>query len=633
MALSSCAEEALAPLTGEYQEPDVYTMTELLSQETIAGKGYKTFVVEVASEGVTGKAGEYKGTGNALELHFLGEGYKLASTTYAAATPDKAQKGTYLTGDTGSKYYTIKDDKAEALLIDNGGIKVNEGEDGYTLEGIIWLENGDVVEISCKAKLVYEKVLTKLTQAITVTSNVANGTNSVTMNLATDGITSELDMTTWQTVYKGTGNYLAIDVYSADGFVYPGTYKPCAKSGEIAEGEYQIGWDPGDIYNIGMAFTNWGTCWWTVTDGATSAAHITKGDITIELDAEGIYTLTVDNGDVYAIYEGPLGDVTPEVKGQYKMTQAFSAVNNAPYGKETVTVKLATKKLTATYSKKNEVYSFSGTGEYVSLELASADGTLAPGTYKTADKTLVTGALKDNGTGMVEGSFLSHVTDGKEAPTSVELILDGQVEVALNDDVYTIVATFGENTCTYEGPVTVVTPEVKEPEPEIEPAPEPEAGFTKLTVLQAFQSNLASGVQSLTFQLANDGYTITQEGYNQVITGEGYYLSMDIYSEDGKLHTGTYNANTVGGQLGAGQFGIGYDTTVDWGFGPMEMKDWGTCWWTVANGGATAEKVLDGTVIVSVVGEDLVIKLKSTLVNARFTYPVEEFSNVIEVAE
>ena len=113
--------------------------------------------------------------------------------------------------------------------------------------------------------------------------------------------------------------------------------------------------------------------------------------------------------------------------------------------------------------------------------------------------------------------------------------------------------------------------------------------------------------------LAQDGIysEMDMTTYQTIWHGEGNYLSIDLYSADGYLHEGTYTANTTGGEVAEGQFGIGYDTTIDWGWGPMEMKDWGTCWWTVANGAATAQKILEGTVTVTKKGSKWVIELVS----------------------
>lgn len=129
----------------------------------------------------------------------------------------------------------------------------------------------------------------------------------------------------------------------------------------------------------------------------------------------------------------------------------------------------------------------------------------------------------------------------------------------------------------------------------------PDPAPTMLTEVLSAQSNKQNGQNSLTMNLATPG--IHQEfdmtTYQQVWVGEGNYLALDIYSDDGYLHDGTYKACAVGGTINPGEFGIGYDTEIQWGDQVYPMYNWGTCWWTVANGAATAEKILDGLVNVT----------------------------------
>ena len=124
---------------------------------------------------------------------------------------------------------------------------------------------------------------------------------------------------------------------------------------------------------------------------------------------------------------------------------------------------------------------------------------------------------------------------------------------------------------------------------------------TVLTEVMSAQSNLANGVNSLTMNLSTGGFSQEMDWttWQQVWIGEGNYLALDIYSEDGYLHEGTYKACAEGGVINPGEFGIGYDTTMQWGDQVYEMKDWGTCWWTVKDGAATAEKILNGIVNVT----------------------------------
>ena len=186
---------------------------------------------------------------------------------------------------------------------------------GKVVDGTLTVAlEGDVYTITLESSLVnatYEGTLpglelpkVKLTQLLSYTSNVANGTNSVTMNLGTDGISSTQEG--WTTVWNGEGNYLAIDIYSADGTVAPGTYTACAAGGQISEGEFGIGWDPGDLWGIGMVFENWGTCWWNVSDGAaTAAGKVVDGTLTVAQDGD-VYTITLESTLVNAQYVGPL---------------------------------------------------------------------------------------------------------------------------------------------------------------------------------------------------------------------------------------------------------------------------------------------------------------------------------------
>ena len=188
---------------------------------------------------------------------------------------------------------------------------------------------------------------------------------------------------------------------------------------------------------------------------------------------------------------------------------------------------------------------------------------------------------------------------------------EGFITVNSKDGNYTITAQIDGGVFSWTGPLPFVA----------DPAP-----LALSTVLQA-QSNKGNGVNSLTMQLASNSeihQEFDMQTYQNVWVGEGKYLALDIYSEDGYLHEGSYKACTVGGTINAGEFGIGYDTTMQYGEQVYEMKDWGSCLWTVANGAATAEKILGGVVNVTsreekVEGKDVTIWTISWGVN----YPVE----------
>lgn len=452
LALSSCVESAIGPMTGKYEKPVVYEMNTLASQSVEKGDKYRTFTVELSGDNAS------------MTLKMVNDKYFLADGSYTPAPADQAKKNTYIVGNGGTTFNNIP--------VETGSIKVAQGEGTYSFAGMLWLADESIVEIKATVALVYEPdpEPVKLSTVLSATSNLANGVQTVTMQLAQDGIYSETDRTTWQTIWHGEGNYLAIDLYSADGYLHEGTYSASAVGGVVGEGEFGIGYDTTVDWGWGpMEMKDWGTCWWSVSNGAATAKKILEGTINV--------------------------------------------------------------------SKK---------GSKWVIELISGEG-----------KEMIWAKF--------EGA--------------VDALTDGGSE----DD----------------------------------------ADYIELTTLLSATKN--QGL--LTINMAQDGISSTTDPNTWQTTweGEGNYLATDIYSPDGKLYTGEYKACAVGGTVGEGEFGIGYDTTVDWGWGPIEVKDWGTCWWTVADGATSAVKILDGTMTVAMEGDNVVIKLKSSIVNAKFTYPVAQF--------
>ena len=220
LALSSCVEDAIAPMTGKYEKPVLHEMNTLVDQSVEKGEKTRTFTVELAGENAS------------FVMKMVGDKYFLADGSYTPATADAAKKNTYIVGNGGTTFNNIP--------VESGAIKVAQGEGTYTFSGILWLADESVIEVKSTVALVYEAdpEPVKLTTLLSATSNVANGTNSLTINLGTDGISSTTDPTTWQTVWTGTGNYLALDIYSEDGYLHEGTYTACATGGAINPGEF-----------------------------------------------------------------------------------------------------------------------------------------------------------------------------------------------------------------------------------------------------------------------------------------------------------------------------------------------------------------------------------------------------------
>lgn len=200
--------------------------------------------------------------------------------------------------------------------------------------------------------------------------------------------------------------------------------------------------------------------------------------------------------------------------------------------------------------------------------LVGYDALLAPGQYVLA--------------GVIGGDKIGNAINTK---LNGQPVGDGFITVNEKDGQYAITATIEGKVYYWTGALPF-TPD---------PAP------IELTQVLSAQSNKQNGVNSLTMQLATPG--ISQEfdatTWQTAWVGEGGYLALDIYSDDGYLHEGAYVACAEGGVINPGEFGIGYDTTMQWGDQTYEMKDWGTCWWDVKDGAATATKITDGVINVS----------------------------------
>lgn len=290
-----CDEDAIDPLTGKYPIPVEYTLNNLQSQDvsTLSNERY-LFTLELTDDK------------NVLHLEMVGDLYYLPGQTYTLYV--KGAENTDEYGGTGTfahSYFTAADGSSNQAAIISGSLNVEKQEDNYTLSGALTLENELVIRVQSAFTAVYEKPelpLTTLTKVLGVTNNVPNGTNTITLQLGTDGVTATPGA--FGTTYQGTGNYLVVDFYSEDGTLAPGTYTP-ADNGSVAAGNYVKGYDPGDIFGMGIPFTNWGTCWWTVTDGATSAIHVNQGDIVVEKSGS-IYTITLQNDRINTVFSGEI---------------------------------------------------------------------------------------------------------------------------------------------------------------------------------------------------------------------------------------------------------------------------------------------------------------------------------------
>ena len=631
LALSSCVQDAIGPLTGEYAKPVTYELNTLVKNEVTVDQSTRTFNVVLTDNAAT------------LDMKFVGNKYFLPDNGYTAATADAAKNGTYIVGNGGSTF-TVN---GNTVGVDSGTLNVKQTDGVYTFKGTLWLADESVIAVNSAVAIVYEAdpepIILK--QVLSATSNVASGTNSLTINLGTDGISSTTDPTTWQTVWTGTGNYLALDIYSEDGYLHEGTYTACATGGAINPGEFGIGWDPGDLWGIGMVFENWGTCWWDVANGAaTINQKVTEGTVTVtRKGSKWVIELVSGEGKgmLWTKYEGAIDALTDPALGgggnvddtdYVELTNLLSATSNVANGTKSLTLNLGTDGISSTTDPATWQTVWEGEGNYLALDIYSEDGKLYTGTYNACATagTINAGEFGIGwdpgdlwGIGMVFenwGTCWWNVAGG--AAVAAGKVTDGTVQVLVEgtDLVIKLKSTLVNAKFTYPvaqfvdgtgAPIEVVN---------LGGGEEPEFEGTELSVLLSATSNVANGTNSVTINLAEEGISSTQDPTTWQTTweGEGHYLALDVYSADGKLAPGTYTACATGGTIAEGEFGIGWDPGDLWGIG-MVFENWGTCWWAVSGGAAVAEaKVLDGTLTVAVDGDTYTITLESSAVNARY---------------
>ena len=585
LALSSCVQDAIGPLTGEYAKPVTYELNTLVKNEVTVDQSTRTFNVVLTDNAAT------------LDMKFVGNKYYLPDNGYTAATADAAKNGTYIVGNGGSTF-TVN---GNTVGVDSGTLNVKQTDGVYTFKGTLWLADESVIAVNSAVALVYEadpEPVKPLNMADVVTP-VADATGAPVAGVEKHNIT----------LTEGEATVAIFELLTAEGADIVGTYT-CQEYASAA-----------GLMGNGYSFPDWGveggSRYWVdgqlVLINAGETLEVTK-------DSEGVYKFVGSTGYEFTATAGN-GGGNADGAEYVELTGLISLSKNTGL----LTINMATEGVTGTYDPATYSTIYSGTGYYLATDIYSADGKLYTGTYNAC---AVGGTVGEGEFGIGYdteffgmqmynwGTCWWTVNDGA---TSAEKILDGTMEVSVEgaNVVIKLKSTVVNAKFTY--PIAdLLASDGSAIEVVNLGGSEDNTEYEELTNLISLSKN--TGL--LTINMATEDVTGTYDPatYSTIYSGTGYYLATDIYSADGKLYTGTYNACAVGGTVGEGEFGIGYDTEF---FG-MQMYNWGTCWWTVNDGATSAEKILDGTMEVSVEGANVVIKLKSTVVNAKFTYPIAD---------
>ena len=532
---------------------------------------------------------EFSGNGTNFKTTLVGYEYALAPGQYVLASAANAQIGNGI----------LENTQVNGKAVTAGYVMITLREGKYTVSVDATLSGGENALLYYQGAINYapDPAAIPLTQVLSAQSNLASGTRSVTMQLATDGISSEFDMGTFTTVWKGEGGYLALDLYSEDGYLHEGTYRASAEGDVINAGEFGIGWDPGDIYGWGIEFTDWGTCWWTVSNGTATAEKITSGIISVSKNNDD---WTISWGSQYPleyVFTGAIPVLTqPEVSAdfEYAYTEGELADCSDQGGtvypevkKHSITIVDATGTAVAYLEPVLTTGETELEGSYVSTEYAHEAGTLANGYFMD---------FSDWGMGIIEGGSW-YMKDGQKVyidpDVKVEIIKLATGAYEFKSDAFDYLAA---------GPDYV-------------PGSGGSFDGVELTKFLGKTDYTGWGMTMIGLEMGTTGITVTPGDWGNTYGGDGNYLKLEIYSTDGTLKPGKYTACSEGGNIGEGEFGIGYDGM----FGAS-----GTTWYTLVGDTPSATYVTDGTLTVEADGDTYTIVLSSSVANARYTGRLSE---------
>lgn len=293
---ASCEQSTLEPLTGMFPKPTESALTTLAKgYEGVDEGGLRIFNLSLSGDGITL---------NAALVGTVNNTY-IPATSYTAAELSAAKTGNYVIGQT-----TVTDGGTTKRITD-GSITVSyteaatENDYNYTISTIIFAEDDSCYKLEWAGILHFEpEPPLEMTQLLSASSAFAYGGGpSCNLVLATDGVSSYFDMATYSNVYTGTGNYLSIDLYTADGKLHEGTYGPCAVGGTLTEGTFGIGYDNYAYAAYGIILYNQGTCWFTLDNSVSTADKILDGTITVTFSGDN-FTLLLESSTVNVTYTG-----------------------------------------------------------------------------------------------------------------------------------------------------------------------------------------------------------------------------------------------------------------------------------------------------------------------------------------
>lgn len=199
-------------------------------------------------------------------------------------------------------------------LTESGNIAPGEASQTITSGTLYTSLNGNVlsgiaelpahsIRFTCEIPGKAETEYTELPQLLSVKQT---SDDFISIKTAQKTVVMNYNPVTWQTEYTGEGLMLDLEIHAPDGTLSAGKY---TVSDKAMPGTFRAGWNPGDIYGIGIDFENWGSCLYRFGSEGKKVTHIGDGLVTVSKDGE-TYTITLVSSSVAARYTGPIPKAT-----------------------------------------------------------------------------------------------------------------------------------------------------------------------------------------------------------------------------------------------------------------------------------------------------------------------------------
>jgi hypothetical protein len=322
---TSCEESAIEPLTGIYEIPVEYSLTNLFARtKSKQDNGSRIFTLKMASDGINAAYNEatssysFSGSGNYVSIDFVGNKYYLEKGTYTFANKENAKAGNYIAGydsvnaeNLGTSFFSVNNGTESANKVVSGNISVDISDStNYEISGALTLSDESVIRISYKGTIVFEQEIEKPIELSNVFATTVQpkdgGYQLITIKISTSDVTATYNEATYSYTFTGNGNYVSIDFLSNSDTLDSGTYTAAAN--DVATvGNFIQGYDT-ELW--GMQFYNWGSCWFAIEDGAETGKHIFGGNISVSRNGS-TYTITItgtteEGENIFAEYKGAI---------------------------------------------------------------------------------------------------------------------------------------------------------------------------------------------------------------------------------------------------------------------------------------------------------------------------------------